>query len=35
MHVKKLILTGGLALSALNALAARQGPWTKEKAWAW
>ena len=35
MHVKELILTGGLALSALNALAARQGPWTKEMAWNW
>ena len=33
---KKLVVFGGaVALSALNALAARQGPWTKEKAWEW
>ena len=36
MRTKKMMLVGGaVALSALNALAARQGPWTKEKAWEW
>ncbi|MGN0852027.1 MAG: alpha/beta fold hydrolase [Kiritimatiellia bacterium] len=36
MDGKKLVLTAGLAaLAAMNAGAARQGPWAKEKAWQW
>ena len=36
LKAKRMMLAAGaVALSALNALAARQGPWTKERAWEW
>ena len=33
--IGRIVLCGTLAVSALAAQAARQGPWTKERAWAW
>ena len=33
--IGRIVLCGTLAVAALAAQAARQGPWTKEKAWEW
>ena len=33
--MKMAAFGGAVALLSLNALAARQGPWTKERAWEW
>ena len=33
--MRRIVLCGTLAVAALAAEAARQGPWTKERAWAW
>ena len=34
-RIGRIVLCGTLAVAALAAPAARQGPWTKEKAWEW
>ena len=34
-RIGRIVLCGMLAVAAAAAQAARQGPWTKEKAWAW